>query len=1791
MQKNICNICGGNLIPKNGRWVCEACGNYAPEENVGEESSNLNNANQKLRMGNFDDAEELFLDIIRQHPDNVDAYWGLVLAQYGIVYERDYDGKAIPSCYNTSYKSLYDNDYFKKACELADGDKKQYFLDQAEKIEKTRKKWVEIADKEEDYDIFLSYKDSEIINGESRKTVDYSDAHDLYNALKDLGYKVFFSKVSLRGKTGEVYEPYIFNALNTAKLMIVYSSKIEYTNATWVRNEYLRYYKRILAEEKVKASLILVYKDFNPSNLSKPLKDIQNLNRNDLNFMEDLKKYIEKIMSQVKSKAPTIDRIEIKSVDVKADKSIKKINKKQLNNNNVQQEKVVIEKAKTRDLGKYSSVKFPADDEALIKVGYVCLNSSLFNDAEVNFNKVIEKPSGKQNPKAVLGKILSHEKLTNIDQLFKNDFSNFENLDLLLEIIDYSTKEDAKKYLENLINITYELIAKRNFKKAYEIYSKIADYNLDVIQKGHFKVADDTINSYEGEEDCLKILDIAFKFLQSDKTNYSNIICQLIINLIQHNRYDRAESYYYEAGKILFDDYRYILCSFCVTENEPNVNDAIFNFLTFKSDCIADKIESIDNENADKLLGYFSDVILSKIDTVFYSNNLETINKSIKTIVGYDYTKNNEFVNSLLQIILEKPCIKYDELFEFLILQKYANDRNGLVDTIITYANGYLKGANFESAKKYINFGLAYSQKNITLLKMLLLASIGAKRTQDISLKIDNLEDFELFERILATLKNEKESIEYLDQRCKNCVLFVRNQPKSSKIFEVFDKIIRYYPETCNDNLLTSLENFADVCKERSYFEEAEKYYSMIVGIDNNQYKAYWGILQSRLKCKDDEELIKQETVISDVTEFNNAIFAASKSNDQALTNYIDCKSKQMAYLEKKHEEEERERKRKEEEERIAIEKAEAEERQRIIAERNKAIQEANRKKAKKKRISIMLIIFIIAVVAALSAAITINYIIPSISYNKSINLINNGKYSTALKELQTIKKDNFKDKKKQILLCQAGLSFSEGELETGISYVKQAGGKVNVTYDSNGGSGNKGSETLSNNNIYFINDADTKSHKKIDFSAKDNTQSYINNDPVKKGYDFSYWSINSYNIKTAYNSYSCNLKLVAKYSTILYKLSYYLDDGNADNPSSYTINTPDFTLNNPIKTGYTFTKWTWSNDTKDDGMGGTSLMGEGTEITIKRGSIGNRSFMAHYTANTYKITLDWNDGKTKNQKNITYDSYYTLETPTKTGYTFSYWSYNNKKVDLSGKWNIAANATLVAVYTPISYSITYDLNGGYLNNSNPSSYNIETSTFVLNEPKKTGYTFAGWSGTEITGIKTDVKIEKGSTGDRKYVANYTANNYKVVLDWGDGKTTKTITIAYDSKYTLETPSRLGYTFSHWSYNGNTIDSKGIWSIANDVTLTAVYDVKAYKIYYDLNSGYYSGSSNPSEYTINTPTFTLNKPTKDGYTFAGWTGSDTNSNTLNVSIEQGSFGDKYFTAHYKGEISLKHSYTSATTYKTVYYNEYYTLDKPTRNGYEFNYWYYIENSKEVKVPNSGTWKLGGNITLYSSWVQEYSINYYLNDGNFSSNDDVKYKYSELTETFTLPTPTREGYEFVGWSENGTSSDAKKEVTITKGSKNNKYFYAIWIKKYNITYDLDGGTVSEANPTSFSALTESFTLNNPTKTGYTFTGWSGTQLYGYNNMVVTIDTSYYGDINFYAHYQANSYTVTLNNYSNSVTTDVVTYDSSYSLPTSTPDGKTIKYWYYESSNSTKTQIDFTGTWKIASDVSLYAVLEE
>lgn len=332
MEHHVCKCCGMLLKREGNYYVCDYCMNRWMIDVANDVSAVERVAAwTALRQGDFDKATELFEEIIIKDDKNHEAYWGRALARNAIVYVNDVvEDKKVPTCNNITEASFLNDKDVKKAIELAPEDVAVGYKKQIDYLENIRVEWLEKASKEPPYDVFISFKDSDRENGIER-TKDSFDAQEIYTALVDAGYKVFFSRVSLRGKVAEQYEPYIYNAIKTAKVMIVFGEKPEYFNSTWIKNEWTRFKARIDGGEKHKNSLVVVVKDMNPGDLPIALRARQAMNMTDLTFFETLKNHIASIVGGTSAQKTAADKPvkkeKIKKPKVKKEK--KPLTKKQ----------------------------------------------------------------------------------------------------------------------------------------------------------------------------------------------------------------------------------------------------------------------------------------------------------------------------------------------------------------------------------------------------------------------------------------------------------------------------------------------------------------------------------------------------------------------------------------------------------------------------------------------------------------------------------------------------------------------------------------------------------------------------------------------------------------------------------------------------------------------------------------------------------------------------------------------------------------------------------------------------------------------------------------------------------------------------------------------------------------------------------------------------------------------------------------------------------------------------------------------------------------------------------------------------------------------------------------------------------------------------------------------------------------------------------------------------------------------------------------------------------------------
>ena len=292
-------MCGGNVVPAaaGSCGTCDACGGTMTLPRVSDERrANLyNRANHLRRLCEFDKAVSAYEAILGEDNAEAEAHWGVVVSRYGIEYVEDPEsGERIPTCHRTQMESvLLDADYLMALEHSPDAGARAYYQEQGKRIAEIQRDILAVSAQEGLYDVFVCYKES--TEGGSR-TPDSVLAQEIHQHLTEKGVRVFYARISLEEHAGQKYEPYIYGALTSARLMVVVGTKAEHFNAVWVRNEWSRFLQ-LRRRDRGKV-LIPCYKGMDAYELPQELAELQSQDMGRLGFMQDLVRGVEKVLGR-----------------------------------------------------------------------------------------------------------------------------------------------------------------------------------------------------------------------------------------------------------------------------------------------------------------------------------------------------------------------------------------------------------------------------------------------------------------------------------------------------------------------------------------------------------------------------------------------------------------------------------------------------------------------------------------------------------------------------------------------------------------------------------------------------------------------------------------------------------------------------------------------------------------------------------------------------------------------------------------------------------------------------------------------------------------------------------------------------------------------------------------------------------------------------------------------------------------------------------------------------------------------------------------------------------------------------------------------------------------------------------------------------------------------------------------------------------------------------------------------------------------------------------------------------
>ena len=596
-----------------------------------------------------------------------------------------------------------------------------------------------------------------------------------------------------------------------------------------------------------------------------------------------------------------------------------------------------------------------------------------------------------------------------------------------------------------------------------------------------------------------------------------------------------------------------------------------------------------------------------------------------------------------------------------------------------------------------------------------------------------------------------------------------------------------------------------------------------------------------------------------------------------------------------------------------------------------------------------------------------------------------------------------------------------------------------------------EGSFTINNYTVTYLVDGKQTGETE---TYQYNQEVTVKADAEREGYTFSGWS--SEDVKEnfiqkllsnsiagrTFHMPAKNVVIEGSFDINSYKVTYKVDGKPVGEVETYNYGTLVTVRQSPEKEGYTFSGWS---RTEAFEMPARDIVIEGS-----------------YKINSYTVTYKVDGEQYGETETYEYGAAVTLrEKPSREGYTFKGWSYEN------GFKMPAGDVVIEGSYKINSYTVTYKVDGQQY--GEPEVYKYNELVRLKSEPIKEGYTFSHWNyGEDFLMPAKDVVIE-GSFGINSYTVTYKVDG----VQYGS-----TETYEYGSTVTLrEEPEREGYTFNGWNRKGN------FTMPAGDIVIEGSFKINSYTVTYKVD-GEISGETESYEYGADV---TLREePVKEGYTFSHW--SRTTGFTMpaeNVVIE-GSFKINSYTVTYKvdGEITGE-----VETYE--YGTEVKLRSEPSKEGHEFGGW---NRTEDFTMPAE-------NVVIEGKFdVNEYTVTYLVDGKDYGEKETYKYG----TPVTLRKDPEKEGHTFSGWNQTDGFVMPAKNVVI-EGSFS--------INSYTVVYKVDGEIVGDTESYEFGAPVSLRT--EPQKEGYTFSGWDRES--GFNMPAENVEIE--------GHYSINSYTVT------------------------------------------------------------------
>ncbi len=1716
-----CKMCGGTLEIQNGSTVaeCEYCGAKQTLPKLDDEKRvNLyDRANRFRRRNEFDKAAAIYEQILNEDNTDAEAYWSLVLCHYGIEYVEDpLSHRRVPTVNRAQFTSIFDDDNYKSALKNADSYQRIIYEEEAKAINEIQKGILAISQKEEPFDVFICYKETDD-NG--KRTHDSVLAQDLYYQLKQEGFKVFFARITLEDKLGSAYEPYIFAALNSAKVMVVLGTKPEYFNAVWVKNEWSRFLSLIKHGEK--KMLIPAYKDMDPYDLPQEFSHLQAQDMSKLGFMQDLIRGIKKILGKDKKPTPAVT------------------------------ERVVVQNE-------------AHDTAPLLRRAFLFLEDSEFDSADEYAEKVLD--INPECAEAYIAKLLVELGLNKPSDLaqYKTPISESPNYQKAIRFAtpDYrSTVEGYNnaiikrldtEHKEKLYASGITLMHAHKYGEAINSFQQIASYK-DASEKIEECKQARLEEAYSQATQLLKIKqfdDATKRFTALGDYKDSKEKVKLCAELKENDRKDRI---YDQAMRHL---------------NTSHYNDAINTFASIadykdSKEKIAFCQEAKESARKEKIY----EQALRRISSAKIVNDhiLKQSIEELHSISGYrDADDQIQILNTRLEKYYEDKRIAEEKAQERADALRRERERQAEIRR--------LKWEKAKRIAKKVAIISAISIVSITVLLVLMFTLVIPLIRYNKADKLFNSGEYDSAMQIYGELDGFSESEQRIavlkgigqidDASFEDGIKTILAAGVPVKLtygmgggdFSGEEHIsLPGKPNTINLSV-SGATNVVPLTETDSVPETTEFTYNSsadFAGIQTpgrNGYRFVQWELESYNYQTESTFEIQLKAVWSTKDYTVNYDLAGGELDGQNVAEYDPeddtftlINPTRTGYTFTGW---------------IGTDLSEP-----TIEVTIPKGSYGNRTYTATWKANEYTINYDAAGGSVSSEAQTVTFdtnvefLIPErlgytfLGWYNSDIMQEDGIW-TRTADLSLVAKwevieyeirydmdggtNSSNNPTKYTVDDQITLTPPQktGYTFLGWTYMEQSTPVKDITISA----GTIGEQRYTANwqaNTYTLTfDANGGTVSKNQLTVTYD-KSYTLPTPEWRGHTFSGWYTGVQKVTSGTWKKTTNLSLVAKWDATNYSITYDLNGGTipteSANPNTYTVY-DEIILTAPTRTGYTFAGWTYEGQTEP-------VM----EVTIPVGTIGDKAYTANWEANTYTVTLDANGGSVSPETiTVTYDQSFTLPLPERTGYTFVGWYRSILFKVTDGVWTTTSDVTLIARWQIINYNISYNLNGGSNASSNPAQYTVNDE-IILAEPIRTGYTFLGWTYEGQTEPTKVVTIALGTTGDKEYTANWQVNTYSVTLDANGGTVSpETLDATYDTVVTLPDPTREGYTFVGWFVDAQQYTS-GTWLTDSDVTLVAEWSANSYTVTFEdvaaqSNTVTVTFDHNYDEAPTSTVTLTNGQilpypsnPTRSDYVFTGWY-TDSSFSTLydfsgtiredmvlyagwsTCTIQNDSY---YPWNNSDGVLTSTNTYDStSSTYRITATMPVIISFSYRTSSESYDYLYIKKNGSKLTkcsgstsyVPYSVSLNPGDYLEfLYSKDYMAYNGNdrAYIKDLTYTSNvyytstattecSDIPYFVYDITSNHvfttvfdanvTLLEPTRVGYTFDGWFNGETKVESgnwsiASDVTLT----------AKWSEtQYTITLDTNGGTGVDASQTV--TYESEYTLPTPTRTGYTFDGW-------------------------------------------------------------------------------------------------------